>query len=363
MAKNLLFLFFIFQVQNLKAQEAQKERFPFLSLSPHVGFIIPHSNELKEISSSTPFGFQAEAGFIHTGPKAYAQTQSFSRLGLALQHMQFGNPKELGSSTALSAFLEPYILAETKVQLSFRFGIGATYLNRVYDEKTNPRNIFFSSPISFVTFLAFTGRVNLHPNWKANASLFYNHISNGGARMPNKGMNFPTLSIGLDYLPFGEKFSKPAIEFKNDQKWWLYFETGFSGKNTPEGRNKASEMALIANAQILAERKVNPIHGFSLGMEFSEDQYRKKDFEYWNLELAHQTLGLMLGHAFHLGKVRLTQHYGIYMFNEDSNKRFAYQRYGLYYQCSKRFYFGGTLKVHRHVADIFDVRLGWRIKP
>ena len=362
MKLRLLIILFTIHPFLLSAQEVSRKKFPFFSLSPHTGFIIPHADELREISRSTPVGFQAEAGFIHTGPVAYAQTRSFSRLGLSLQHMGFGNRRELGSSTALSAYLEPYILPDSRVQLSFRFGIGATYLSRVHHPESNPRNIFFSSPVSFVTYLAFSSRVNIHPHWKINASLFYNHISNGGAKMPNKGINYPTLSVGLDYLPFGETFIRPEVIAENPKSWLFWFEKGFSGKNTPARPGGSSEMAFILNASVLAEKKVGVIHGFSAGLEFSEDGFRKLDFEYRELELAHQLLGLLAGHTFHLGKFRLSQHYGLYLFNREPDSRIAYQRYGLYYQCGKRLYVGGTLKVHRHIADIFDVRLGWRFR-
>ena len=33
------------------------------------------------------------------------------------------------------------------------------------------------------------------------ASGNYNHISNGGLKQPNKGINYPTLALGLDYIP------------------------------------------------------------------------------------------------------------------------------------------------------------------
>lgn len=241
--------------------------------------------------------------------------------------------------------------------MSFRFGLGAAFLSKIHDPENNPRNVFFSSSISFQTFLGISGRYQLHPNWKIGGSIFYNHLSNGGAKMPNKGMNFPTLALELDYLPKGEVFIKPKISETESKSILFHFETGLSIKNMPQDRKQGP--AAIYNVMAMAEKKVSVVNGFSLGFEFTEDRYMKKDFEFWGLDKHHQTLGLMAGHSFHLGRIRLTQNYGLYLFNEDPNKRKAYQRYGIFYRLYRGLYVGGTLKAHRHVADIFDLRVGW----
>jgi len=342
---------------------AQKERsrFPFYAAKIHSGYIISHNASVNQLSKARPYGFQVNLGLLNTSPEAWKQTHCYARMGISFQHFQFGNPAELGSSSQLSAYLEPYLLLKKSFQLSFFFGFGATYLSKVYDQKTNPRNRFFSSPISFLVYLGSTARVPVHPKWKLTGSVYYNHISNGGIKMPNKGMNFPSISLGIDYLPFSEIIPSPPKLEPGPLPWLLWLESGFSLKNTPDDWGQFKATLPIINFASHIEKKVSDVHGFSLGLEFTEDQFLRQSFKRNDLDLNSQILGALIGHSFHFGKIRLSQYYGLYVWNEEPNRRTAYQRYGLFYQATRKFYFGGTLKAHRHVADIFDFRLGWKI--
>jgi hypothetical protein len=339
----------------------ERHIFPSYSFKTHAGYIIPHNDLLKEVSKSVPFGFQADISWLNMSPKAWKQTNCFARTGFSLQHFQFNNPKELGSSSQLIGFLEPFLLRKNFFQWSFRFGLGATYLSKVHDEVSNPRNQFFSSPISFVVMAATSAKFVIHPNWRASLSAYYNHISNGGIKMPNKGMNFPTMAIGLDYLPFQEIFPVPPKPESGPFPWNMYLELGTSLKNTPEDWANFKGTFPVINVAGLLEKKISNVHAFSLGLEFTEDQYLRQYFLFKNQDFAHQLIGGLFGHAFHLGRFRISQQYGIYLFNQDPGKRFAYQRYGIHYELFKRISIGGTLKAHRHVADIFDFRLAYKM--
>jgi hypothetical protein len=58
------------------------------------------------------------------------------------------------------------------------------------------------------------------------------------------------------------------------------------------------------------------------------------------------------------GRVSFSQQLGIYYFNEYRINDDVYQRFGLTYHFNRHFFAGFNLKVHRHVADFFDLRLG-----
>lgn len=356
-----IFLVFHLQVSAQTWQEdSTKGRWPFFNLSQHFGFIIPHAQELKSISRSAVTGVQLEAGYLWTHPSAYRQTNSYARLGLGYQYMDFGNRSVLGQAQNLSVYLEPYLGFRKKIQTAFRFGLGACYLNNVHHPVKNPENQFFSSPISFVTYLALTSRWAFHPNWRLAGSAFYNHISNGGAKMPNKGINYPTASIGIEYCPKGEYFPKPLPRLNGPFPWHIRVEAGFSLKNTPQDWDENPKAVPILNILALLDKQFSAIQRLGIAIELSEDRYTKADFHQKKLNLAHQNAGFGIQHGFVLGKFSLTQAYMVYLFNEKPNHAVAYQRYGIFYHFIPTVYVGGTLKAHRHVADIFDIRLGWQ---
>jgi hypothetical protein len=73
----------------------------------------------------------------------------------------------------------------------------------------------------------------------------------------------------------------------------------------------------------------------------------------------HHNGAILLGHELIIGKIIFAQMLGIYLYkpyigNDDP----IYQRYRLRYQYTDHLFAGMTLKAHRHVAHIFDVRFG-----
>ena len=170
----------------------------FYGLKAHYGFIISHSEEVKPISQTNPYGIQLEYSRLKTSDKAWKSCYCYGRTGLSLAYFNYANPRVLGSSYNLLYFVEPYFTYKGPLKFSLRGSIGATYLNKKFDATTNPENLLFSSHFSFYLALSLSLNYHLNEKYAINLSANYNHISNGGQKQPNKGMNFPTVSIGVD---------------------------------------------------------------------------------------------------------------------------------------------------------------------
>ena len=100
---------------------------------------------------------------------------------------------------------------DKRFNISFRLAAGLSFETRPYDENNNPENLSYSLPVNQYSQLALILHYHINPKIKVTTSGNYNHISNGGLKQPNKGINYPTLAVGLDYTP------KP-ISFKKREK-------------------------------------------------------------------------------------------------------------------------------------------------
>ena len=172
-----------------------------LSLQTQVGFIIPHAPDLRAIAQSTPVGFSLEYSRTALSRAAYERCSCFARVGTYLHYTTFNNAAELGRAVGTGAFFEPLIRPTNRLFFSVRTTAGLVWLTRVFDRQTNPRNTFFSAPLSGLLALSASAHVRLGRQMQASLSASYNHISNGGTRQPNRGMNYPTLGLGLTYTP------------------------------------------------------------------------------------------------------------------------------------------------------------------
>ena len=316
-----------------------------------LGTIIAHSADLRPISQSTPIGINAGWQWMGTGQKSWEVCHCFYYLGLEAFYYNFNNPSVLGSAAGISGSFEPILWRKEPWVLSLASGIGLSYLNKVHDPVDNPDNIFFSQPLSFLLFVASTLEYRISPDWSAQLEVRYNHISNGGQKQPNKGMNFPAISLGASrYLSWKNipQYAKSPIS----PAWQFYGEAGFTSK----GRDGATGRGAVLSLAGEAFRPVTAINALGAGLDLGKDYSSEQQQSFW----PSLTIAPFVAHHFTLGRIDFSQWMAFYLQNpdDDHNHRF-YQRYVLRYKINNTLFAGVGLKVHGHVAENIDVRLGW----
>ena len=339
-----------------------QEKAWFGGVKGHVGFIIPHDQALREVSESSPWGVNLEGGRVLKSARAWAACNCFSKVGLSAYYFNYRNPQELGSSSSLMLFGEPFLGFNTRTFLTLRGGIGVSYLNRVYDSATNPRNLFFSAPLSFIGSVNVTLNRLVHQTLVLQLSASYNHISNGGFREPNKGMNFPTVSLGVeqhfDALVFPTYARQPGLL---QQPWrrYLYLSGSRQVVKADSLRPTTGHPYLGLEGGVM--RAVSNINAITAGTELYYDGAQP---ERARRNINNNTpflASLTLGHALVFGRFSFTQQFAYEVYRPaDNNQKAFFQRYAVYYQLGQWLSLGTSMKVHGHVADFMDVRVGVR---
>ena len=328
----------------------------------HRGFIIAHSRELIDVSKSNPYGFELNVHWLLAGEKEVRETGLIAKRGFAAYYFNFDNPEVLGQSIAFVPYVEPLIRPWGRLYGGVQLGLGAAYLSKVYDEVNNPSNLFFSLPVSFWVMLNTNLYYKINQNWQASAGLNYNHISNGGMKSPNKGMNFPTFNMGIQYAFQSQEIKKPAKnnDWKTQTKNFSYVLLAGSVKNVPAQAGFPSiEPGIIYGVQGMLGRRVGRLSALSAGIEFVHDGHDRILLDRVSDGTSAWKGGFLIGHELLVGKVRFTTHLGPYFYNPARTTDAIYQRYGLFYRFGRHLLVGSTLKAHRHVAEVFELRVGW----
>ena len=346
-SKVLFFILFL----NIPLQDAQSQAVTRMSAKAGLGTIIAHSSDLKPISQSTPVGLNASWQWMGTGQKGWEVCHCFYYLGLEAFYYNFNNPSLLGSAVGVAGTFEPILWRRDPWTLSLASGIGFSYLNRVYDPQDNPENLFFSQPLSFLLFVAPTMEYRISANWSAQLGLSYNHISNGGQKQPNKGMNFPAITVGASRylssrdLPRYEKFPVSTA-------WQYYVEAAFTTKGRAGGSGRGAVVSLAGEAF----RSITAINALGAGMDVGKDYSLEQEQNFW----PSLTVAPFIAHHFTLGRIDFSQWMAYYLQKPDGHHdhRF-YQRYVLRYKINNTLFAGVGLKAHGHVAENIDVGLGW----
>ncbi len=328
----------------------------------HYGFIIPHSQSIRDVSGSNPWGIEAEWNWQLMSQQAWNYCYCFPRTGVSFLFIDFDNPEILGHAYIPYTYIEPVLSTHKRIHSSLRFGFGPAFMDKVYDEQNNPQNLFYSSILSFVVLLdvainfRLTQRMNLH------LSANYNHISNGGIKNPNKGINFPTMSIGLDYNLRELSYETPVkIQDINKHRGkWRFDIIGFgTGKSDIKGEQRFAVFGLIANSS----RIVGRLSALSLAIEGTLDNADKVEIERNDLQrdgklIDHKYLAAMLGHELLIGRFIFSTQLGVYLYSPFKRLDPLYQRYGLTFNVTDWLYIGTNIKAHLQVADFLDFRMG-----
>ncbi len=333
-----------------------------LSLEPHKGFIIIHSEDIRNIKNSYPTGFDLSLSIHDNTASAWQTCNCYPRTGLSFSFFDFDNQRVLGRGYLLSFYIEPHFELGKGVTFSIKGTSGLGYLTKPFDENTNPDNRSYSLHVNGYLQLKAGLNYRINPRWTVSLSANYNHISNGGIEEPNKGINFPTASAGVDYtfnpqrFPKREKMSPDTVQLANN--WEVNSFVAYK-----ERSHGAGERFFIYGAQGFYNHAIHQLHSLRVGAEWIINRAVrakiKKQGEQHEL-LKHHRGNLLAGHAFLLGRFRFSEQIGVYLFRPYNDNHPVYQRYSLTYRITDHIQAGIGLKSHLHVADFLDLRFGMR---
>lgn len=344
------FLTVVFLSQFASGQEVSK----YFSARAHAGFVIVHSRAVRAVEDSYPIGMELDYGFHNTSEKSWANCNCYPKSGLTISLWNFDNPAVLGYGITAMYYLQPVFRADRDFSFSIRGGFGLSYQSNPYDAESNPDNLSYSTYFAFPLQLGLGFNYKLSAQWQLELNAVYNHISNGGLKQPNKGINWPSAAIGVTH--YFDAISFPERE-KSD--WRLN-----SGKRT---RTDITIFAtyhepvdgyylLSGGFDIKRARRVGRLSNLTFGLEWMYDTYRTKLGEP-DEDPSGNHLGTAIGHEFILGRFLFGQQFGYYIYHPESRPEDFYQRYSLVYRASSDWAFGFALKAHGHVADFIDLRL------
>lgn len=332
----------------------------FIGLSLDYGYILQHTSSLRKIGDTYPYGVSIEWGKTLLNQNAWEFCNCFPKLGVEASYLNFGENDVLGQSLIVLGFAEPYFNVQKEVHIFFKLGLGGTYLNQPFDLISNPINETYSTHLSFVIMMGAGINYRIDTLWNLRLMAKYNHTSNGGIRTPNKGINFPTLSLGiiknlnaLMYPDFQKVENRQAPQQK--ERLSLVYFSGWTNANVGT-KDKFYVFGFIGQYS----RWIGRRSALSIGSELILDYSRRELIANEGKKNHFIQAGALLGHEFWLGKVTFSQHLGVYFVNDYRINDNLYQRYTLTYQFSKHLSAGIGIKAHRHVADFFDIRLGYR---
>lgn len=329
----------------------------FMDLQGHYGVILIHSRDLVPVRHSQPRGIILDIGRHRLSKTAWEHCLCYPRSGLSISFWDFNQSDILGQAFTAQYFVEPQFRAWQLLSFSIRGGIGMAYHNKPYHPVTNPLNLAYSTRAGISAQLGVKAEWRMSSQWWLHGGIFYNHVSNGGVKDPNKGINWPTAALGARYYP------KSPVFYREKKRHWkdirspmkrleMSFYLGFQ---EPESKKYLFSPGLEGKYSY----QIGRVSAFTVGGEGVYHLGSRYLMDKDSIDLSPLQIGISVGHEFLLGKFTLGQQFGYYVYRPYRVKDDVFQRYTLGYRMSRHLVVGSSLKVYRYIADLLDIRVGW----
>lgn len=324
------------------------------------GFIFAHSTAVQNTKGANPTGIEIIFGWQRNDTEAWDLCNCFPKKGLLLAYYDY-DVAILGKSVNAAYYLEPFYKLSNRTFFSFKGMAGLSYLTNPFDSVNNPTNQSYSASVGAYLFVGLGLTFVLSENVWLSGNINYQHISNGGLRQPNKGINWPTAGISMIYQknprPYYKAHRSKIKFWKDYSPRWDLAVFGIAKRGTNEsGQNR--RMPLIGVGMQVG-KQVGRLNMLTVGAETYYDRSLNMQIKRDSINASAVRAGIMAGHEFLLGRFIFSQKLGVYLFDQTPYYDRLYHRWGIQYFVTKNISIGMNIKAHRHVADFVDLRLSY----
>ena len=336
-------------------------------VNPYYGGVFRYREGMDQLELTNLYGVEVYANKLANGTKDWHKLYNYPQWGVSAGYYNYGVPDELGQVALATTYLD-FTAGKSKHKWRINIGTGLVYSDTTFEPVTNESNKAVSSTISYVLRGTIHHEFMLSEHWYVNVNAAFRHFSNGRLNMPNNGMNFPVVGVGVRYQP-QQVVLKESPERAIDIRWHYTLRGSISWRQVLEIDEPQNAYALTA----YTSKQLTPYNSILLGIDFfrydkesiikSNNVYRFKNNipESHHLSADTDQLALTLGTEILISKATVIIQGGFYIHRPQEYYATWYQRYGLKYNFTEHIFSQFSLKTHSHTADMVEFGVGFSI--
>lgn len=184
----------------LQAQQQKIHSYQF-GIEPifKYGKIWKHTVNFKPAIEQHSFSAELNFNWQSNGDKEWQRLLHYPAWGLTTGYCSFGNKNILGSEYYVIPNVQFRMAGKKNIQLWLKGGVGLAWLSKHYDAQDNPTNDVIASAINNSSTVSLRLKVNASPKIQLVLGGSFTHSSTGDVRLPNLGINIPTIDFGVHY--------------------------------------------------------------------------------------------------------------------------------------------------------------------
>ena len=344
-----------------------------LSVSPHVGFVIPHHKSMAHLIQGHSAGCHIYAKRLVNGTKYWHEAYNLPEHGVDVTFTHTGNPQQLGQQYSVSYLLnlplngKQYVDDCLRVSVpGFRhwigLGLGMGYATKSWDLESNHQAAVLGSQGNVAISLQYSARILSFKLGEIRAGVRMSHFSNGAFQLPNLGTNnagvFLSYVAGKNPSSYMKVMAEPAIE---KYIFSCGLVSGLKEIPPPTGRKY-----IAAVWSLLGERRLSYKSAVGVGVDVLFDSSVKPLVEQRTDDVIRSSeavqLGALFSYSLFFDRFSLKIQQGYYLVDKQRLNGSLYHRVGLRYSMGKHLYAQLTLKTHFAKADYGELGIGCVIR-
>ncbi|MBR8538192.1 acyloxyacyl hydrolase [Carboxylicivirga sediminis] len=321
----------------------------FYGISAYYGQFQVHTKSLYPYNGTHPYGVEFELSQLLLRDNIRETFGTFIKWGVGLNYVNFDH-SDLGFALTGMAYIEPFIRSGRRWRYSLKAGMGVAFMSHPYHPASNPQNLTYSTQLAFPLFGGGSVYYFFTNEWAIKATASFQHISNGGIKQPNLGINYPVIALGVEHTMHHYTIPPPKRlhHFKKETRMDILM--GYSLKEDTTHTNDQNVITGFVNRSWQVSR-INAITG-SFFIEYQESSEITSNKDQWSI-------APLVGNEFILGKLYFGQQIGAYLLKGQKAPNLLLQNYYLRAKINAHFIAGVNLKAHGRVADFLSVQLGF----
>jgi hypothetical protein len=236
------------------------------------------------------------------------------------------------------------------------------FLTKSFDRVDNFKNNAIGSHINAFINFRLLNEWNVGKNYKLQSGLSLTHFSNGAFKMPNLGVNVPTIFLGLSKSFNYDKMAYVPDTCSSLKKHWNI--SIIAGSCVTETEPPVGIKYFAGTFGVQLERYFNNKGMWLIGAEIGYNGGNKQRLTGDSIFITKKSelvqTGIKAGYSFTIGNLHLPVEMGYYTTTLYKGNGPFFHRIGMRYYFANNFIANITLKTHWAKADYIEFGIGYR---
>lgn len=316
---------------------------------------------MRHLPTGPAQGLELRLSKHANGSKDWHQLYNLPQYGLLFKAVDLSNRKLIGYGYSVSGFILIPLAKTPRIRWSLDMAVGVAYITKPFDYQSNFQNIAIGSHVNAFLMLGQRIDYDVTKHLGVSAGISFNHYSNGGTVLPNLGLNFPTVALGLTQH-FGKIDSTkiPTFAPKNISPYWeLNFNAGINeGSAIRQKYYPVFSLIIQRNLSLGARGSLmlgaNTFYNFSHLSALEDLGDTISVFE--NVQL-----GPHIGYQLHIDELLVSIAMGMYIYDNFNIDGRIFNRISTKYYLNDWFGINLSLKTHLFKADFIELGTTFRL--